>query len=93
VTEPGDRVDGRRSTIDDPRASGEEELTPARDSFWALVPRRELVQALFMLLILVVVVVLRLRAVPLAETFRNVLAPREAPRVRMVPPPEKARRE
>jgi hypothetical protein len=57
-----------------------------------LVPRRELVKAGYLLLILVVVVVLRLRAGPLAHTVRNTLFPREAPRVRMVPPPEKARR-
>jgi hypothetical protein len=91
VTEPDDRGDGaddRGSTAHGRRPSGGDDLRPARDSFWALVPRRELYKAGLLLLLLVVVIALRVRAVPLAQAFRDTLFPHQAPRVRLAPLPE-----
>ena len=68
---------------------------PPRDTLWALVPRRNLVSAVVLLLVLVAVIVLRHRAGALARAFGEALlgappatAPRtrEPPRVRLAPP-------
>jgi hypothetical protein len=68
-----------------------DELRPARDSLWALIPRRSLATAIIMLLILAAVIALRQRAGALARAFGEALlgtpaARTTAPRVRLAPP-------
>jgi hypothetical protein len=68
-----------------------DELRPARESLWALIPKRSLATALAMLLILVGVIALRRHAGALARAFSQALlggppAQKEPPRVRMAPP-------
>jgi hypothetical protein len=69
---------------------------PVRDSLWSLIPRRSLMSAVVLVLILAAVVVLRQRAGALARAFGESLlgappagarpAPRQQPpRVRMAP--------
>jgi hypothetical protein len=67
-----------------------DELRPARESLWALIPRRSLRTAVLMALVLAAVIALRQRAGALARTFGEALlgAPTTtAPRVRLAPPP------
>jgi hypothetical protein len=73
-----------QNTVEEARAPEDE--APARESFWALVPRRELYKAAVMLMVLAAVIVLRLRAAPLAETINRTFFPRSAPTVRMAVP-------
>jgi hypothetical protein len=86
----GERGDGAEGGADRRARDGEER--PARDSFWALIPRRSLMTAAVMVLILVAVIALRQRAGALARAFGQALlgAPPAAapppPRVRMAPP-------
>ena len=60
-----------------------------RQRFWALVPRRDLVRAVLLLVVLAAVIGLRHRAGALARTFSAVLlgapAERAPPRVRLAP--------
>jgi hypothetical protein len=67
---------------------------PARDSLWSLIPRRSLMSAVVLVLVLVAVIALRQRAGALARAFGEALlgaapsrsAPREQPpRVRLAP--------
>jgi hypothetical protein len=72
-----------------------DELRPARQSVWALIPRRSLWTAAVMVLILVGVIALRQRAGVLARAFSEALlgapAQKAAPRVRIAPPPSPER--
>jgi hypothetical protein len=66
---------------------------PARDSLWSLIPRRSLMSAVVLVLVLVAVIALRQRAGALARAFGEALlgapsraVPREQPgRVRLAP--------
>jgi hypothetical protein len=68
-----------------------DELRPARESVWALIPRRSLRTAVVLVLMLAAVIALRQRAGMLARSFGEALlgtpsAPTTAPRVRLAPP-------
>jgi hypothetical protein len=73
--------------------SGDEDLVPVKKSFFELLPRRNLVKAVLLLLILGVIIALKLRSgiivQNLTETL-NTLAPQRPatpPRVKLAPPP------
>jgi hypothetical protein len=76
-------------------SDGERPERPARDSLWALIPRRSLMSAVALVVILAAVIALRQRAGALARGFAETLlgappassaAPRgEPPRVRLAP--------